>query len=49
VKFEPTQLVENATALIRHITDSKPSSIKGEFVRSITLSSTMGPGIRVAV
>lgn len=49
VAFEPQQLSENITAIVRHITDSRPSSVKGEFVTNVTVSSTMGPGIRVAV
>lgn len=49
VEFEADKLAENAQALIRHITDNKPATVRGDFVRSVTLSSTMGPGVRVGL
>jgi large subunit ribosomal protein L1 len=49
VKFEDKDLVENARAFIDHIVRSKPSGIKGVFVRSAALSTTMGVGVRLAV
>lgn len=49
VAFEHNQLVENISAIVRHITDSRPASVKGEFVTNVTVSSTMGPGVRVAM
>jgi large subunit ribosomal protein L1 len=49
VAFEQDQLQANIDALIKHITDNRPATVKGDFVRNITVSSTMGPGIRVAV
>ncbi|TVR45574.1 MAG: 50S ribosomal protein L1 [Planctomycetota bacterium] len=49
VAFEPQQLTENIAAILRHITDARPSSVKGEFVTNVTVSSTMGPGVRIAV
>ena len=45
--FEPDALVENTRALIQALQRSKPSSAKGTYLKSITLSSTMGPGIKV--
>lgn len=45
--FEADALVENTRALIQALQRSKPSSAKGTYLRSITLSSTMGPGIKV--
>ncbi|HEX8551607.1 MAG TPA: 50S ribosomal protein L1 [Abditibacteriaceae bacterium] len=45
--FEPTQLVENLSALMDALQRAKPSSSKGTYLRGITLSSTMGPGIKV--
>lgn len=45
--FEQGQLLENYAALIDEIVRAKPSAAKGRYIRSITLSTTMGPGIRV--
>ena len=45
--FESDALVENTRALIQALQRSKPSSAKGTYLKSITLSSTMGPGIKV--
>jgi len=46
--FSAQQIVENAKAVLRTILRMKPSSAKGTYMRSITLSSTMGPGVHVA-
>jgi large subunit ribosomal protein L1 len=45
LSFEAPKLVENAKALIGAVVRSKPASAKGRYVKKITLSSTMGPGI----
>lgn len=45
--FEPNALHANAKALISQLVRQKPSTAKGTYLRSITLSSTMGPGVRV--
>ncbi|MCA9629563.1 MAG: 50S ribosomal protein L1, partial [Myxococcales bacterium] len=47
VSFDQQKLSENATALISELVAKKPATAKGVYVRSITLSSTMGPGVRV--
>ncbi len=47
VSFEVDQLVANFEALSREIQRVRPSSAKGVFVKSINISSTMGPGITV--
>ncbi len=47
VSFEATALSENAHALIEALMRAKPSTAKGIYLRSITLSSTMGPGVKV--
>ncbi|HVB05589.1 MAG TPA: 50S ribosomal protein L1 [Acidimicrobiales bacterium] len=47
VSFERAQLIENALAVHEEILRAKPAAAKGRYVRSITLSSTMGPGVRV--
>jgi large subunit ribosomal protein L1 len=45
--FSAEQLVANATALIDVVMRAKPASSKGIYMKKITLSSTMGPGIRI--
>ena len=45
--FEVQQLVENYGALLTEILRVKPSSAKGKYVKSVIISSTMGPGIKV--
>ncbi len=49
VSFEAEKLVENAGALISSVIKAKPASAKGKYVRSIVISSTMGPGVRIDV
>jgi len=45
--FTPEALVENYGALLDEILRVKPSSAKGRYIKSITISTTMGPGIKV--
>lgn len=45
--FEPKKLEENIMTFINQILRMKPSTAKGQYVKSITLNSTMGPGIKV--
>ncbi len=47
VSFEAEKLAENALALITSVLKAKPASAKGRFVKSIVVSSTMGPGLRI--
>ena len=47
VSFEAKSIAENASALIDALIRAKPSTAKGIYLRSITLSSTMGPGVRI--
>lgn len=47
LSFEPSQLSENVTALLQAIVRAKPATAKGVFLRSMYVSSTMGPGLRV--
>ena len=47
VSFDQQKLQENALALIGELIQRKPSTAKGVYLRSITLSSTMGPGVRI--
>src|SRR5213596_1158820 len=45
--FDERQLVENYAALIDEIMRAKPSAAKGRYIKTVTLTSTMGPGIHV--
>ena len=47
LSFEPDKLVENARAVVDMIVRARPAAVKGLYVRSITLSSSMGPGVRI--
>jgi large subunit ribosomal protein L1 len=47
VSFNEQALTDNATALITALVRQKPSTAKGTYIRSITVSSTMGPGIKI--
>ena len=47
--FERAQLVDNLAALVDAINRAKPSAVKGQFFKSLTVASSMGPGIRVDV
>lgn len=45
--FDEEKLEENFNTLMEAIMKARPSAVKGQFLRSVTLSSTMGPGIKV--
>ncbi len=47
--FPPQQLTENAMAILEALMRAKPASSKGRYVKGISVSSTMGPGVRVDV
>ena len=47
VSFQPEQLAANVQAFMDTIVRAKPSAAKGVYIRSATLSSTMGPGVRL--
>ena len=47
VSFTEEALQDNFNALMEAITKAKPSTLKGQYLRSITLTSTMGPGVKV--
>ncbi len=46
VSFDQDKLVENFNAIMEALIKARPSAAKGQYIRSITVSSTMGPGIR---
>jgi large subunit ribosomal protein L1 len=45
--FENRALLENYSAVIEELIRAKPSAAKGKYIRSITMASTMGPGVKV--
>ena len=46
--FTEEQLVENANALIQVVAKAKPAAAKGQYFKSVTVTSTMGPGVKVS-
>jgi len=47
VSFPAERLIENARALVESLIRAKPAAAKGKYMKSVTICSTMGPGIRV--
>ena len=47
VSFDAPKLVENIAAFIQHVTNLKPTSVRGQYIKGISISATMSPGIRV--
>lgn len=47
VSFEEAKLQENFDALMEAVVKAKPSALKGQYLRSITLATTMGPGVKI--
>jgi large subunit ribosomal protein L1 len=47
--FEEAQLVDNLAALVDAVNRAKPSGAKGQYLRTLTVATTMGPGIRVDI
>lgn len=49
VSMEPAQVVENINVVVKEVERRRPADAKGMFVKTIAVSSTMGPGVRVGV
>jgi len=49
ISFDAPKLVENASTLITSVIKAKPAAAKGKYVRSVTLSGTMTPGIAIDI
>jgi large subunit ribosomal protein L1 len=47
LNFSESQLLENITTFLNHLRSVKPAAAKGAYIRSVTISATMSPGIRV--
>ena len=48
VSFSSNQIQENAAAMLEEVKKLKPATAKGAYIQSVALSSTMGPGVKVA-
>ena len=49
VSFDDAQLAENLAALVDAVNRAKPSGAKGQYLRTLSIASTMGPGLRVDI
>ena len=49
ISFTEQQLMENFDALMGAVLKARPSALKGQYIRSVTLASTMWPGVKVSV
>jgi len=49
VSFENEKIAENVRAFLRELMGARPPAAKGQFVRNLTLSTTMGPGVKVDI
>ncbi len=47
LSFDAPKLVENIAAFIQHVTNLKPASVRGQYIKGISISATMSPGIRI--
>ena len=47
ISFDEEKLMENLSAIVEAIVKSRPTGAKGQFIRGVTLATTMGPGIRL--
>jgi len=49
VSFDPSQLADNIRAFVDHINGMQPSSVKGQYVKSVAIAATRSPGVMVAI
>jgi large subunit ribosomal protein L1 len=47
VSMEPAQVAENIAAVVAEVQRRKPADTKGEFINTVAVSSTMGPGVKI--
>ena len=47
LSFDAPKLVENIAAFLQHVTNLKPASVRGQYIKGISVSATMSPGIRI--
>ncbi|HSB51672.1 MAG TPA: 50S ribosomal protein L1 [Dissulfurispiraceae bacterium] len=49
ISFDKEKIVENSLAVLKSVVRAKPASSKGKYIKKITLSSTMGPGLKIDI
>ena len=49
VSFTPAQIAENAKVVLKAVSDAKPASVKGTYIQKITMTTTMGPSLNIAL
>jgi large subunit ribosomal protein L1 len=49
VSMDPDAIAENIDSVISEVEKRRPADTKGEFIKTIAVSSTMGPGVKVAM
>lgn len=49
ISFDGDKITENAITFVQHILKLRPNTLKGKFISNVTLSSTMGPGIKLDI
>jgi len=49
ISFNESQILENATCVLDALNEAKPASVKGKFIKSLSIASTMNPGVRLEV
>ncbi len=49
VSFDKEKLLENTMAILKSVVKAKPSTSKGKYIKRITMSSTMGPGVKIDI
>ena len=49
VSMEPSAVAENITAVVSEVEKRRPADTKGMFIKTVAVSSTMGPGVKVAL
>jgi large subunit ribosomal protein L1 len=47
VSFEGDKLMDNLTAVMEAVVKARPSGVKGQYVKTVSLTTTMGPGIKL--
>ncbi len=45
--FDKEKLIENTMSILKSVAKAKPATSKGKYIKKITVSSTMGPGVKV--